>query len=81
MGEEEGDDGSLVAFQKGEIRSFWFMMSAGNWDGIVGDLWWRRWGWVVEGWRERLGWWMWTWTKEVWGWEGCFMRRWRVFRL
>lgn len=45
MGEEEGDDGSLVAFQKGEIRSFGFMMSAGNRDGIVGDLWWRRWGW------------------------------------
>ncbi len=37
--------GRWLLSKKGRLRSFGFMMSAGNRDGIVGDLWWRRWGW------------------------------------
>lgn len=93
-GEEEGDDGSLVAFQKGEITVVWvyderWESGRNCWGFVVASMGMVRVGvgWVVEGWKGRLGggggggMWTRTWTKEVWGSEGGFIRRWRVFRL
>lgn len=80
-GEEEGDDGSLVAFQKGEITVVWvyderWESGRNCWGFVVASMGMVRVGvgWVVEGWKGRLGGWMWTrtWTEEVWGSEGVF---------
>ena len=61
-GEEEGDDGSLVAFQKGEITVVWvyderWESGRNCWGFVVASMGMVRVGvgWVVEGWKGRLG--------------------------